>query len=92
MAFPTSASRKSTGDNGTPCRAEELKAVNRKFDGMIEAIATDLRSSSRQAKLNQLEHRKAELENQPAAMPFKNHESPPPCLGGGPLSGCGGRI
>jgi len=47
----------------------ELEEVNRKLAGLIEAIAEGLRASGLQAKLDELESRKAMLEAKLAAAP-----------------------
>ena len=61
----------------------ELEEVNRKLAGLIEAIAEGLRASGLQAKLDELESRKAMLEAKLAAAP-----PPAPRAGRRP---CGGR-
>ena len=47
----------------------ELDAVGRKLDGLIDAIARGIRSTSLQQKLDELEARKAELERALQAQP-----------------------
>ena len=47
----------------------ELNEVNRKLRGLIEAIADGLRAQGLQAKLDELESRKAALEAELATAP-----------------------
>jgi site-specific DNA recombinase len=63
-------------DNLKKQREKELAEVNRKLDGLIEAIATGLRSPGLQAKLDDLERRKAMLaadDGFPAASSVRLH-------------------
>ena len=50
-------------------RERELQTVDRRLNGLIDAIADGLRSTGLQAQLDTLEARKAELERELAAVP-----------------------
>ena len=50
-------------------KRRELDAVGRKLDGLIDAIARWIRSTSLQQKLDELEARKTELERALQAQP-----------------------
>ena len=56
-------------EQGRESRAKELKAVSRKLDGLIEAIADGLRTPGLKGRLMELENRKLVLEEEQAHAP-----------------------
>ncbi|SDJ46028.1 hypothetical protein SAMN05421850_1421, partial [Lutimaribacter saemankumensis] len=69
-AFTAETNRQRGEDNRVRVRLEtELRDINRKLDGLYDAIADGLRSAGLQERLGTLEEKKAELEAQLAAPP-----------------------